>query len=69
MIRAQDFDLLVLSKPNLSLIDIAEGVDVLALDGFTMPLELLWLVEERLNRQQRACGTRRKALTREGQGC
>jgi hypothetical protein len=30
------------------------AADVLVLDGFTMPLELLGLVAERLNRQQRA---------------
>jgi hypothetical protein len=45
---------LVLSKLNASLIGLADGADVLVLDGLTMPLELLWLVAERLNRQQRA---------------
>jgi CheY-like chemotaxis protein len=54
MIRAQDFDLLVLPRLNSSLIGLAEGADVLVLDRFTMPLELLWLVSERLSRKQRA---------------
>jgi hypothetical protein len=54
MLRSHNFDLLILSKLNTGFIGIADGADVLVLDGFTMPLELLWLVAERLSRQQRA---------------
>jgi DNA-binding response OmpR family regulator len=54
VLRSQKFDLLVLSTLNDSLIGFADDADVLVLDdGLTMPSELLWLVEERLNRQQR----------------
>jgi hypothetical protein len=58
VLRSQKFDLLVLSTLNdygqNRLINLADGADVLVLERLTMPLELLWLVAERLNRQQRA---------------
>jgi hypothetical protein len=57
-LRRQKFDLLVLSSLSDSdlhrIINLADGADVLVLDGFTMPSELLSLVSERLNRQRRA---------------
>jgi hypothetical protein len=36
------------------IINLADGADVLVLDGFTSPLELLDLVAQRLDRQQTA---------------
>jgi hypothetical protein len=59
LLRSRKFDLIVLSKLGDSdlhgIINFADGVDVLVLDGFTSPMELLSLVAERLNRvQQRA---------------
>ena len=58
VLRSQKFDLIVLSTMSDyekdRILGLADGADVLVLDGFTMPLELLWLVAERLNRQQRA---------------
>jgi hypothetical protein len=57
MLRSQKFDLIVLSI--LSDFDLhrinnlADGADVLALDGFTSPSELLSLVAQRLDRRQR----------------
>ena len=57
MLRCQKFDLIVLSKlPDYDLnriINFADGADLLVLEGFTSPLELLTLVEQRLNRGQR----------------
>jgi hypothetical protein len=58
-LRRQRFDLIILSSLSDSdlhrIINLADGADVLVLDGFTMPAELLSLVEQRLNRhQQRA---------------
>ena len=54
----QKFDLLVVSSLNdrnlHRVINLSDGADVLALDGFTTPSELLSLVAERVNRQQRA---------------
>jgi CheY-like chemotaxis protein len=59
VLRRQKFDLIVLARMSdhhqERIINLADGVDVLVLDGITMPLELLWLVGERLSRlQQRA---------------
>jgi CheY-like chemotaxis protein len=59
VLRIQKFDLIVLSATSdcdwHRIFNLADGADVLVLDGFTMPLELLWLVAERLSRlQQRA---------------
>ena len=58
MLRGRKFDLIVLSK--LSDFDLhrinnlADGADVLVLDRFTTPVELLSLVAERVDRQQKA---------------
>jgi CheY-like chemotaxis protein len=58
VLRSQKFDLIVLATMNDfekdRILGLSDGADVLLLDGFTMPLELLWLVAERLNRQKRA---------------
>jgi len=58
MLRCQKFDLIVLSKlPDYDLnriINFADGADLLVLDGFTTPLELLTLVAQRLDRQRKA---------------
>jgi hypothetical protein len=57
VLRSQKFDVVVLSK--LSDFDLhrinnlADGADVLVLDGFTSPSELLSLVTQRLNGRQR----------------
>jgi hypothetical protein len=57
MLRSQKFDLIVLSI--LSDFDLhrinnlVDRADVLALDGFTSPSELLSLVAQRLDRRQR----------------
>jgi hypothetical protein len=62
MLRSQKFDLIVLSI--LSDFDLhrinnlADGADVLALDGFTSPSELLSLVAQRLDRRQRRANPR-----------
>jgi DNA-binding response OmpR family regulator len=58
-LRRQRFDLIILSSLTDSdlhrVINLADGADELVLDEFTMPSELLSLVEQRLNRhQQRA---------------
>jgi hypothetical protein len=57
MLRCQKFDLIVLSKLSDSdlhrIINFADGADLLVLDGFTRPSELLSLVAQRLDRQQR----------------
>jgi hypothetical protein len=57
MLRSQKFDLIVLSKLSdidlHRIINVADGADLLVLDGFTRPSELLSLVAERLDRQQR----------------
>jgi hypothetical protein len=56
VLRIQKFDLIVLSETSdcdwHRTFNLADGADVLVLEGFTMPLELLWLVEERLSRLQ-----------------
>ena len=58
VLRREKFDLLVISSvsdPELHrMMGICEGADVLVLDGFTMPSELLALVAQRLNRQRRS---------------
>jgi hypothetical protein len=57
MLRCQKFDLIVLSRLSDSdlhrIINFADGADLLVLDGFTRPSELLSLVAQRLNRRQR----------------
>jgi hypothetical protein len=59
VLRRQEFDLIVIGTLSdhhqERIINLADSVDVLVLDGLTMPLELLLLVAERLSRlQQRA---------------
>ena len=58
VLRREKFDLLVISSvsdPELHrMMGICEGADVLVLDGFTMPSELLALVAQRFNRQRRS---------------
>jgi hypothetical protein len=59
VLRRQKFDRIVLATMSdhhqERIINLADGVDVVVLDGLTMPLELLWLIAERLSRlQQRA---------------
>ena len=57
MLRRQTFDLLVVSSLNDSdlhrVINLSDGADVLVLDELATPSELLSLVAQRLNRQQR----------------
>ena len=57
VLRSQNFDLIVLSRLSdfdlHRIINFADGADVLALDGFTSPSELLSLVAQRLDRRQR----------------
>jgi hypothetical protein len=57
VLRSQKFDLIVLSKLSDSdlhrILNLADGADVLVLDEFTSPSELLSLVAQRLNRRQR----------------
>jgi hypothetical protein len=59
VLRSQKFDLIVISRLSDSdlhrIINFSDGADLLVLDGFTSPSELLSLVAQRLNRgQQRA---------------
>ena len=58
VLRSQKFDLIVVSKLGDSdlhrIINLADGGYVLVLDGFTSPSELLSLVAQRRDRQQRA---------------
>jgi hypothetical protein len=58
LLRSQKFDLIVLSTlsdyDQHKVLHLADGTDVLVLDGVTMPSELLWMVADRLSRQQRA---------------
>jgi hypothetical protein len=53
----QKFDLIVLSRLGdsdlHSVINLADGADVLVLEELTMPSELIFLVTQRLNRHQR----------------
>jgi hypothetical protein len=57
-LRSQQFDLLVISSLSdydlHRIIGLSDGAEVLVLEEFTMPSELLSLVTQRLNRQQRA---------------
>ena len=57
VLRSQKFDLVVVSWLNDSelqkVISFSDGAELLVLDGLTMPSELLDLVAQRLNRQQR----------------
>ncbi len=53
VLRRQKFDLVVVSSLNDGDINLYGGAEVLVLDGFTMPSELIDLVAQRLNRQQR----------------
>lgn len=56
VLRSQKFDLIVLSSLNDSdlntIINLADGADILVLDELTMPHKLLSLVAQRLNRHQ-----------------
>jgi hypothetical protein len=56
-LRSQRFDLIVVSTLSDSalhrIINLADGADVLVLDGLIMPSELLSLVAQRLNGHQR----------------
>jgi hypothetical protein len=58
MLRNQKFDLIILSKLAASevrtVVNLADGADVMVLEALTMPRELLSLVAERLDRQQKA---------------
>ena len=58
VLRCQRFDLIVASVRIdfylQSIINFADGADVLVLEELTMPDELLCLVAQRLNRQRRA---------------
>jgi hypothetical protein len=57
MLRSRKFDLIVISRLRDSdlhrINNFSDGADVLVLDGFTSPSELLSLVAQRLNRRQR----------------
>jgi CheY-like chemotaxis protein len=57
VLRSQRFDLIVLSSLRNSdlhrITNLSDGAEVLALDGLTLPSELLSLVAQRLNRHQR----------------
>ena len=57
MLRCQKFDLIVLSAlsdfDQNRIVALADGAEVLVLDAFTYPSELLSLVAQRLNRGQR----------------
>jgi CheY-like chemotaxis protein len=52
MLRSQKFDLIVLSRLSdfdlNRIVSLADGAEVLVLDGLTMPSELLGLVAQRL---------------------
>ena len=58
VLRGRKFDLLIISSLSDGELDrllgFSDGAEVLVLDGFTPPSELLFLVSERLARQQRA---------------
>jgi hypothetical protein len=58
LLCSQKFNLIVLSAVTGfdldRIINLSDGADVLILEGVTMPTELLSLVAQRLNRQQRA---------------
>ena len=53
---SQKFDLIVasgLSGELQRIINVSDGADMLVLEEFTMPFELIHLVSQRLNRHQR----------------
>lgn len=56
-LSSRKFDLIVLSQLSdfdlNRIINLADGADVLVLDEFTYPTELLFFVVQRLNRRQR----------------
>jgi CheY-like chemotaxis protein len=52
VLRSQKFDLIVLSLLSDLDTNLADGADILVLDGYTVPAELLSLVAQRLNRRQ-----------------
>ena len=58
VLSCQKFDLIVISTLSdfelHRIINLSDGAEVLVLDGFTMPAELVALVAQRLNRQRRA---------------
>ena len=58
LLRNQQFDLIVISSLNdrdlQRIVNFSDGAEVLVLDDFVMPAELLTLVAQRLNRQLRA---------------
>lgn len=58
LLRSRRFDLIVLSSLNdhdlQRILNFSDGAEVLVLDEFLMPAELLTLVAQRLNRQRRA---------------
>jgi hypothetical protein len=57
VLRSRKFDLIVRSRLSDSdlnrIINFADGADVMVLDGFTSPTELLSVAAERLNRDQK----------------
>jgi hypothetical protein len=57
VLRSQKFDLLIVSSTSDSdlqqIVKLSAGADVMVLQEFTVPTELLSLVAHRLNRQQR----------------
>jgi hypothetical protein len=57
VLRSRKFDLIVRSRLSDSdlnrIINFADGADVMVLDGFTSPTELLSVATERLNRDQK----------------
>jgi hypothetical protein len=58
MLRSQKFDLIILSElaefDLNSVVNFADGADVLVLEALTSPSELLSLVAQRLDRQRKA---------------
>jgi hypothetical protein len=62
VLSSQKFDLIVLSTLSHygqhKILYLADGTDVLTLDGLTLPSELLSLVAERLSRHQRRVPSR-----------
>lgn len=58
VLRGRKFDLLIISSSSgvdlQRVINLSDGAEVLVLDGFTAPSQLLFLVTERLGRQRRA---------------
>jgi CheY-like chemotaxis protein len=57
VLRGHKFDLLVVSSVDShdlhKLINLSDGAEVLVLEEITLPVEMLFLVAQRLNRQQR----------------